>query len=258
MIAYDPENITAVSRFREISDRVDNLTREEIDLRAGQIAFRQLLDKNLRVADSLFAEQKYESALIEYNKIIELDSANQHAHQRLSEIQEFYDDQFDQYVNDGERLLQQERYADAVLAFTEAQRIKPENTYIAGRISFAKQKLLLNQKLNDAVEYINSGDTARAQQLFMEVIVIDSTETIALDYLDRLEQAEKARPVTLEELKSDEEIWNIYLDGLRFFGEGQYREAIEKWQIVLEKYPGSVDAKENLRQAELRLQEENR
>ncbi|MBD3382586.1 MAG: tetratricopeptide repeat protein, partial [candidate division Zixibacteria bacterium] len=64
-------------------------------------------------------------------------------------------------------------------------------------------------------------------------------------------------PVAIEEIRQDEEYWQYYLDGLKSFGEGDYEQAIEMWERVLEKYPGSEDTRENLRQARSRLENQN-
>ena len=46
-----------------------------------------------------------------------------------------------------------------------------------------------------------------------------------------------------------------YLEGLRLFREKDYQRAIDLWQTVLDKYPGSKETRANIEQARLRMQQ---
>jgi len=258
VLAHDPENVTAINRLRDISDKTASATQIEIDTRAGQIAYDQLLEKYSTNADSLFKAGEYESARLEYRKILQLDSTNQAAQDQLEQIRVVFNRMAADHISRGESLLNQERFAEAVVEFNEAQKLQPENNQIGRRITYAKNRMMIAQKLKLAVESLNSGDTSRAVVTFQEILELEPNEQIANDYLQKIQTQADLRPVTIVELKADEEIWNVYLDGLRFFSDGQYEEAIEQWEIVLDKYPGSADTRENLRQARLRMGENNR
>jgi tetratricopeptide (TPR) repeat protein len=253
VLAYDLENIEVINRLKEISQRAASETQVEIDTRAGQIASEQLLEKYSTSADSLFTANEYENARLEYLKILQLDSTNLIAQERLGEIQNIFERRASDLIASGESLLNQERYADAVVEFTEAQKLQPDNGRIRQRIAYAKGRLLMIQKIKSAVELLNTGDTAQAVVTFQEILVLDPNEQIANDYLQKIQTQSELRPVTIDALKADAEIWQVYLDGLRFFSDGQYEQAIEKWQAVLDKYPGSEDTRENMRQAQLRM-----
>ena len=61
--------------------------------------------------------------------------------------------------------------------------------------------------------------------------------------------------VLLDELKNDQEYWGKYLEGLTLFRDKKYQEAIEIWQTVLDKYPGSQETRANIEQARLRMEQ---
>ena len=254
VLAFDPENIQAINRLRELSEKVRNQAQAEIDTRAGQQAFENLRRSYINHADSLFDQQMYELAELEYNKVLELDSVDQHAKDRIQDIVSIYDQRFNDLVAQGQSLLNQELYAEAVVKFTEAQKLKPDNREIRNRITFAKNKLLVTQKLSDAVQLLDGGDSASARILFLEILQLDPESKVAENYLQSMEPKEVVVPVSIEDLRADAEYWNLYIEGLRFFGENEYQKAIDNWEKVLEKYPGSEDTKENLRQARSRLE----
>jgi tetratricopeptide (TPR) repeat protein len=253
VLAFDPENAAVIPKLREMAARAESEVRSQIDIKAVEMAYRQLLEKYNRNADSLFAAEEYENARMEYAKILELDSADQHALDRLRRIDELYETRFIELIAEGETYMEQELYAEAVVAYNEARKLKPDDRNVRERINLAKTRLLVVQKLKTAVELLNNRDTAAAKTAFGEILQIDPEEKVAADYLEKLRERIPIRPVPIDELKADQETWRLYLEGLQYFSEGEYEKAIENWEIVLDKYPGSEDTRENLRQARLRL-----
>ncbi|HDS00907.1 MAG TPA: PorV/PorQ family protein [candidate division Zixibacteria bacterium] len=253
VLAYDTENIHAITRIHEISDKLESRARQELDTRAGELAFERLMRQYNRIADSLYESGEYEKARLEYEKVLQLDSANSKALDRLSEIEVHFDRAADSLKARGQALIAQNEYAEAVVVLTEAQELSPDDAEIGRRIAFARTRLLIDRKLRNAAEKLDEGDTAAARVIFQEILELDPEEPLTLDYLEQLERETEIEPVSIGQLKADSQYWNLYLEGLELFGDGKYREAIEKWEIVLEKYPGSRDVRENIRQARLRL-----
>jgi tetratricopeptide (TPR) repeat protein len=257
VLAYDPENVEAITRLREIQARLASETQTQIDTKAGEMAFEQLIGKYSATADSLYDLGEYENSRLEYEKMLELDSTNARAIERIGMINSHFERRVDSLKTEAERLISREDYAEAIVVLTDARALRPTDTEISNRLNFARRKLLIAQKLRTAIDVLNSGDTAAAQEQFMQILQIDPEEKVAGDYLEQLREKPRIVPVTIEEIKADAEYWKLYLDALELFGEGKYKEAIQKWEKVLEKYPGSEDTRENLRTAKLRLGEGN-
>ncbi len=256
VLAYDSTNVEAITRLREITDKLESAAREEIDTRAGEMAYNRLLNSRLNAADSLYNLAEYENSRSEYQKVLQIDKDNQHALERLENIREHFNQRFNRYVAEGDSLFDAGQYADAVVAYNEGLEIRPGASGLNQKIGLAKERLLIAQKLSSAVELLNAGDTAAARAAFSEVLELDPDDEVALGYLKRMEVESPAEPVSIEQLKQDQEYWQIYLEGLKFLSEGKYEQAIERWETVLEKYPGSRDTRENLRQARIRLEQE--
>lgn len=258
VLAYAPENVEAITKLRDIQSRLATEAQTEIDTKAGQMAFEQLMQKYTHTADSLYELGDYENSRLEYEKMLELDSTNIHASDRIIAINAHFTNKVDSLKVQAERLIRAEDYAGATVLLTDARNLRPNDSAIRDRLNFARQKLLIAQKLRGAMDVLNSGDTAAAREQFMQVLQLDPEEKVASDYLEQLREKPRIVPVTIDEIKADPEYWKLYIDGLGFFGEGKYKEAIKKWETVLQKYPGSEDTKENLRQARLRLRDESR
>ena len=257
VLAYEEDNQHAIVRLNEIGEIVRELEQAEIDTRAGEKAYDQLLEKHSRSADSLFATGEYDNARLEYKKLLELDSTSNHAQQRLEDIEAHFEQRFRSLVNRGDRRLNAENYADAIVSYTEALEIRPDSPAVRRKIGQAKQRMLLAQKIDQAVELLEEGDSTQAKQEFEAILEDHPDNKTAADYLRRMSEEKAVPPFAIEEMREDEEYWQYYLDGLKSFGEGDYEQAIEMWERVLEKYPGSEDTKENLRQARSRLENQN-
>jgi len=256
-LAFDEENVQALNRIREIAQRLRDQTQTTIDTRAGELAYERLLAKYAVTADSLYEAQELENARLEYSKMLALDSTNQHARQRLMEIEASFERRYQQIVARGIGLIDNKRYAEAIMVLGEAQKIRPQDRRATDLIALAQNRLLAAQKLERALELLDNGDSSSAQAMFEEILSLDPQHEAAQNFLRALEQKEALQPVSISQLKADADIWKIYLEGLELFGQKRYEEAISKWQIVLEKYPGSEDTRENIRQTRLRLQNEN-
>jgi len=254
VLAFDPENMDVITRLKEMAAKAESDAQVQVDTKALQIASEQLLQKYSKNADSLFAIEEYENASMEYSKVLQLDPEDRQAQNRLREINDVFQAKFDGFMREGRAYIEQEKYAEAVVAFNEALKLRPGNRSVMDRINFAKTRLLVAQKLRRAMELLNEEDTAAAEIVFNEILGIDPEEKVALDYLQSIRQKEQIRPVSIDELKGDAEIWRLYLDGLQYFSQGEYEKAIESWEAVLARYPGSEDTKENIRHAKSRLE----
>ncbi|NIR66540.1 MAG: PorV/PorQ family protein [candidate division Zixibacteria bacterium] len=253
VLAYDTENIHAITRIREISDKLESRAREQLDTRAGELAFERLMREYSATADSLYRSGEYEKARVEYEKILQLDSSDSQALTRISEIEDHFDRKVDSLKARAETLIAENEYAEALVVLNKAQELNPDDAGITRRMEFAKTRLLIDRKLRDAAGKLDEGDTVAAQVIFQEILELDPEEPVTLDYLEQLRKESEADQISINQLKADSEYWNLYLEGLELFGDGKYQEAIEKWEMVLEKYPGSQDTRENIRQARLRL-----
>ena len=124
---------------------------------------------------------------------------------------------------------------------------------------FAKNELgkeiNLAHQLKKAIDLFQHGQEREAAKRFKAILVIDKNNLAALDYLNRINKTSGAI-TSLEEIQKNKKIWKLYIDGLRFMREKEYQKAIDSWNQVLGKFPNSVETKNNIKQAQLRLKAE--
>jgi tetratricopeptide (TPR) repeat protein len=126
------------------------------------------------------------------------------------------------------------------------------------------KRLSISEQLVLGISHFEQGRTEQAKGIFEAVLVIDSTNETAKRYLSKIakpvkpsvEPSETPTATPLEDIQADAKIWPLYLDGLKFMRDKEYQKAIEAWQKVLSAYPNSLDTKNNISQAKLRLDAE--
>ncbi len=116
----------------------------------------------------------------------------------------------------------------------------------------SEKRLSLGQHLNLGLEYYNQGKYISSQRAFNRALMIVSDNATAKEYLAKINSRIK-ESTSLEDLQKDERLWQMYLDGLEAFRRGEYEQAIELWEDVLEVYPNNKNTQENIDQARLRL-----
>ncbi|MEA1981017.1 MAG: hypothetical protein U9N54_08590, partial [candidate division Zixibacteria bacterium] len=113
-------------------------------------------------------------------------------------------------------------------------------------------KLNLSQQLNKGIDQYNRDKHKDASRTFRAVLSVYPSEPIALEYLRKMQSSNK-KPITLQDIQNDKDIWSLYLDGLRFMRDKEYQNAIDVWEKVLKKYPLNRETRDNIEQARLRL-----
>ena len=206
---------------------------------------RGLLDKGeLKAAKSIIADANAAGLGSEALKVLERDidaRINDLVHTRLREA--------DQSFRKGD-------YADAYNKYQTVLEYDPADRQAVNGSRAAKIQVDLAQHLKLAIDYYDQKRYEMAQQEFDAVRQLDPKNETAAEYLGRIDQIlqETASPEQVD-LRKDDAMWQTYLVGVEAYRAGDYRNAIDLWKKVLEKYPTNKMTQENIRQAELRLQE---
>lgn len=226
------------------------------------LRLRKRLMEMMAFADKQFAAGDYRSAYENYlgaNVYIEPGSRDaRHIENQLDRLKVLLGDAktSDLLVSDSiaidamRRRYQQQ--ADSLELFYQAQADLLVKQIGHAEIETTRQlriQVLLTKGLTNYLKGRNK--TARAD--FSAVLALDKENAIAREYLSLLRN-QTGKPTSSEDLQQDPVIWQFYLDGLEAFTQGDYAKAIRLWEKVLEKYPNSQRALDNIEQARLRLQ----
>lgn len=252
VLGYDPDHEQAGNLRERISELIEERDAEELETHTREKSRTDMIESRLNSGMALLDEGKLNEASVEFNEALKLDPDNAQAQEGLSRIEDEIDRLVNQYRSDGEVRFAAKDYGEAIVIWNRALELRPEMDDFERRIESARRLMVLDQKLSSAMDAYSSGDTLSARRLFNEVLEIDPENPSAIEHL-RIMDVESIPVVTLDQLQDDEEYWTKYLEGLRLFREKQYQQAIDVWQDVLDKYPGSAETKANIEQARLRL-----
>jgi tetratricopeptide (TPR) repeat protein len=231
---------------------MDRRAEEQIDARSRERLREAMVTSRVAGGLQLLEEGRLNEARLEFDEALKLDPDNAEAQNGLMRIDAQIDSLVEGHLAEGNARFAEKDYGEAIVSWNKALELKPELDDVRRRIEEAKGLLVLNQKLRDAVEAYSTGDTARARTLFDQILNLDADNPTALEYIEIMSRKDVVT-VSLDELKRDEEYWSKYLEGLALFREKKYEEAIEVWQVVLDKYPGSRETRANMEQARLRM-----
>ncbi|MDI6784658.1 MAG: SPOR domain-containing protein, partial [bacterium] len=188
-------------------------------------------------AEEFYAKKQYDLAILQFERLLQLQTDNTRAIQRLQQAQE--------KLSEVQRLsLDEKKRKDAE---EEAKR---------------RQVDALNAK---AMSLWEQGNYVAAVNTWSEVLLIDSRDPRATLYIalskERLAPLPTEKKVELEEkAKKSEELDKLYQEARNIYASGAdqnevtvINQAIEKWNRILREDPTHVQAKEAIANAQIKL-----
>ncbi len=137
----------------------------------------------------------------------------------------------------------------AVSLYRQALDLEPTNKEALQGVKNGRKLIEaeLDTQLQGGRSAFNSGKLKAAADAFNKVLQIDPYHAEAKAALSKITNIEQTgiRP-------GDENI--LYLQGIEFYTSGQYRDAIQSWEKVLQLTPDNVRAKMNIEKAKRKLQ----
>ena len=251
-LVYDPGNEEIMETITSIEEAM-KLEREQQDQldRASQ-GYQQFIERYYTQAEDFYRKKYYAAALDMLNLIFEIEPSNVRAVNLEREINTAVSKEIDLNWDAARAAETEGRMMAAIEAYNRILDLNPDNEAATAAREKALTSLDLSQQLNLGILLYKKGQYDDARRRFEQVLEIDSREPVALDYIRKIEEAQ-TQASTLEELQGDKEIWNLYLEGIRYMRNKEYRKAIDAWEKVLKVYPGNVNTLHNIEQAKLRL-----
>ncbi|MCH8026872.1 MAG: tetratricopeptide repeat protein [candidate division Zixibacteria bacterium] len=224
-----------------------------------------LIDAYILQADSFIKKKYYIAALALLDFVKNLDSSNKTAFALEQRIKNDREKDIKKYIQTATLAEHKFDYAAALDSYYRVLELNPFNKAAIDYRRKLFKKLSRNEQLNLAIRNYQQGKTDQAKTLFEGVVAIEPDNQVALGYLGRLDRSSsKASPqiktesATLETLQADKKIWPLYLEGLKLMRDKKYSEAIDVWEKVLKAYPDNLNTINNINQASLRLQAEEK
>jgi len=98
------------------------------------------------------------------------------------------------------------------------------------------------------IALFGSGDKEGAKKKFDQVLKLKPSDETANDYVKRMTGQQSVQKADAEKVKS------LYYEGVNLYINGKIHEAIAKWQECLKQDPGNINAQNNIKKAQVKLQ----
>jgi tetratricopeptide (TPR) repeat protein len=166
------------------------------------------------------------------------------------------EDEIESHLKQAEQAYDQGNYIEAYNYYNQVLNLDVNNQQAREESKAAKKQIDIAQHLKLAMDYYEEERYILSQREFNSVLNLDADNETALRYIRLIEDRLRESGTQAEkDLRQDQEMWQVYLDGVEAYRAGDYEKAIELWNRVLKKYPSDKMTLENKRQAQLRLED---
>ena len=248
VLALDSGHKFAAEKTEALRGQIESSSQE----RSTQIARATLIEINLSKARELYQKGSYKLAGEHTRETLDLDPANSEALALQQNIQLAQAERISQLQTEAKAFYATGDIQRAILIWTQLLDLDSTNLAAQAGLRGASTRVKLNAHIKSGIEYFNSGNYSAAQQELFSAVTISPGDPVATDYLQKV-RAKLEKTTTLEDLKKDPQIWQLYQEGLERYQSGDYQGALQAWQEVLKVYPNNKNTLRNVEQAKQRL-----
>lgn len=247
----------------------------------------------LAAGEALERKGSYVGAADVYLKVLELDPENAAARARLDHLRPNVEQDIQKNITAGANYLKDKKFADARASFSKVLAIDPNHKEARSYMQRLREDIKeeISKNLASASEAMQKGDWRRAEELYSEVLKLDSQNSHAIQgkqeaqakleidvslanavsamsqgnykqaifYFEKVLQLDFNNEKAADGLKTaraklEEQVERLFIDGISEYSLDRYQEAIKKWKEVLILDPNHKGATEYIQQAEERIE----
>ena len=238
----------AVKSFREAERFKPDDKGLKRDLAKALRGLAKVVEFKLAQADSAVERADFKAALAAYSEVSAMDAGNLTAEAGVNKTRRRLKGLTAEKLTLADKALSRGRYQSAHDLYSEVLAIDNGNRKAkTGRTKAARKLSDIAVLLKRGVSKYNSGNDLGAKAAFKGVLKTDPANRDAKSYLARI--AKRAAPKL-----SKKEVETLYLEGIELYTDGQYVEAIGKWEKVLSGNPSHGKALFNIKKAKRKLE----
>ena len=254
-LAFDEDNEEIKNIIFTIEYTIRNEKLSELENIQKEFEISTTVNNYLLQTRNFYSKKNYLAALDMLGLVFEIDLNNSEAIQLKQQIDISIESEIKDNLEMAKIAGETGKLITAIEAYTRILQLDPNNVDARNGRDAIGAELNLSQQLNKGIDQYNRAKYKDASRTFRAVLSVYPSEPIALEYLRKM-QPRGEKPITLQDIQNDKEIWKLYLDGLRFMRDKEYQDAINVWEEVLKKYPLNKETRDNIEQARLRLNAE--
>jgi tetratricopeptide (TPR) repeat protein len=240
-LKYKKEDAYSKKRINEIIDMMSRQMEKEDE-------YYDIIDK----ADLYYDQNAFEQALKYYRDALNVIPNDDYAKSRVNKILDMQANErarlenFKKLMEDGNNLLEQNRFDEALAAFTTAKQLFPNNPDPAEKIKATKElkaeyenkTLVFNEKTTEAGRYLLIKKYSNALKLYQEA------QKLFPDNKEVADKIAEITPLAKTQLAYDERVEvadQLYINKNYAAAKAKYQEASKLWPD--NSYPGEMIAK---------------
>lgn len=254
-LAFDDDNQEVKNIIYMIEHTVKSEKLSELENIQKEYETSTIVNNYILQARNFISKKNYLAALDMLGLVFEVDLDNSEAIKLKQQVDNTIESEIQNNLDMAKNAVEKGKLIAAIEAYTRILQLDPNNVAARNGRDAIGAKLNLSQQLNKGIDQYNRAKYKDASRTFRAVLSVYPSEPIALEYLRRMQPTD-GEPTTLQDIQNDQDIWKLYLDGLRFMRDQEYQNAINSWEKVLKKYPLNKETRDNIEQAKLRLNAE--
>ena len=209
---------------------------------------QEFIDFHYNKGRGYLEKNQFNEALFEFNTALERDPENQVLLDARNSAQRRLNEEITQLIEDGRRQFRLGNYSEALKLLSHARVLVADDEAILGEIELMSRRIQVQGDLNKGLQALDAGDYELAAEIFKQALATDPTNVDIQKYLRRADSKANARKIVLDPADEKE-----YLNGVDEFLNGNYQDALNRWDVLLEKYPYSKKLIDAVETAEQRL-----
>ncbi len=259
VLEYDPSNGEASRMLAELEDELIRQQQKEIESAEKQV----LIERHFKLGLRYYRNNEYLLSKEEWNSLLEIDPDNKEALEYIGRIEEKLSSQIAQHR---ERAIEYEnsgKFAEAMDEWNIIKTLDPENKEaekgserlksklkaVSINLDSTRMKLKAIDIFEKALNDFSMGNYHEAAEKLKRVLEINPDHREAGKLLDRT----RRRLVPLAKKEKDQ-IRKLYIRGMEYFTQREYRSAIEVWNKILKIDPENESIKKNIKEAQDRIE----
>ena len=241
----------AIKYFNEVlSYEKDN---EEVAdlLRSANEALTALND-----GKALLKKGDYSEAIEKFNLVLDLNNNDKKVQDYINEALLLGKKQSADWFNDGMKYYQNGDLKKALVRFSSVVKVNPEHKEAQEMLKKVSSEIETKcaKLYNEALSYYNNGDYKNSISRFEAILGLVN------DYKDTRSYLSKARSIynkltEKERQASSEKVQEYLFNGIKFYRDEKYEEAIAEWEKVLKIDPNNDKALKYISRAKYKLQQ---
>jgi len=245
VLAWDENNEEALEAIKKITEE---LNKQEEDRRTGiatQAAVRELFEAGIHS----YTQKRYLDAINSWTRVLEIDPEHELSREYIERASGEIGNVVKQHLDRASTFERIGDYASALNELHKALRYEGEDQDIERRIRRSENRIRSNDRFRRGLSLYLSEDYESALEDFRKAQELNPANAMIAEYIGLTET--KMAGYTTE---IQPEMERLYLQGVDYYLQGHYQEAIEIWQQLLEEDPYNTKVLRNINEAKERIE----